>query len=188
MDHPLIDRRVARTKAALEKALLALILQKDYHAISVEDICIEANVGRSTFYGHFTSKDDLKRSGLFHLRKLLIATPVELSGSNQTFSLKMFRHAQKHSDQFRALSRGGVADLALDVIREIVVDAAKVELVNNNGGGANSSVPLEVKVEFIVGAFMSVLVWWLRTGAPLSPEAIDQMFRQMIAKGLINES
>src|SRR5262245_45123225 len=57
-----IDRRVARTRAMLHQALLALIMEKGYEAISVADICERADVGRSTFYAHFTGKDDLKRS------------------------------------------------------------------------------------------------------------------------------
>ena len=72
-----IDRRVARTRAMLHQALLSLILQKGYEATTVEDICEAANVGRSTFYAHYTSKDDLKRSGLESLRRLL--APIRLT-------------------------------------------------------------------------------------------------------------
>src|SRR5262245_27379569 len=67
-----IDRRVARTRGLLHQALLSLIMEKGYDAISVEEICERANVGRSTFYAHFTSKDDLKRSGLGHLRREIL--------------------------------------------------------------------------------------------------------------------
>jgi hypothetical protein len=67
-----IDRRVARTRAMLQKAHISLILEKGYEAITVEDICEVANVGRSTFYAHYTSKDDLRRSGLENLRRLLV--------------------------------------------------------------------------------------------------------------------
>ncbi|EHK58261.1 TetR/AcrR family transcriptional regulator [Allomesorhizobium alhagi] len=54
-----VDRRVARTRTALYDALVALIRRKDYDLITVQDILEEANVGRATFYAHFTSKDDL---------------------------------------------------------------------------------------------------------------------------------
>ena len=87
MNEPRSDRRVAKTKSALEKALLSLILKKGYEATTVEDICAEANVGRSTFNGHFTSKDDLTRSGLIHLRKLFIANQPRHGGQSPGFSL-----------------------------------------------------------------------------------------------------
>ena len=44
-----IDRRVARTRAALYDALVALMLRRPYAEIDVQDIVAEANVGRSTF-------------------------------------------------------------------------------------------------------------------------------------------
>jgi AcrR family transcriptional regulator len=64
-----IDRRIARTRAMLQEAHISLILEKGYEATTVEDICDAANVGRSTFYAHYTSKDDLRRSGLEHCAK-----------------------------------------------------------------------------------------------------------------------
>lgn len=67
-----IDRRVVRTREMLHQALRSLILEKGYEAISIKEICAAANVGRSTFYAHYTSKDDLKRSGLESMRKLLV--------------------------------------------------------------------------------------------------------------------
>ena len=64
-----MDRRIIRTRGVLQHALTSLILKKGYEAITIQDICDEANVGRSTFYAHYTSKDDLKRSGFERLRK-----------------------------------------------------------------------------------------------------------------------
>jgi len=68
-----IDRRVLRTRRALQHAFLRLITEKGYDAVSIQDICEAADVGRSTFYLHFASKDDLKRAGLEHLRHALDA-------------------------------------------------------------------------------------------------------------------
>src|SRR4051812_31721986 len=55
-----MDRRVARTRALLQDALIALIPELGYAAITVEDICEKADVGRSTFYTHYAGKDDLR--------------------------------------------------------------------------------------------------------------------------------
>jgi AcrR family transcriptional regulator len=53
------DRRIVRTRAMLQDALLSLIRTKGYEAITIKDICDAANVGRSTFYAHYTSKDQI---------------------------------------------------------------------------------------------------------------------------------
>src|SRR5437773_4630960 len=111
-----IDRRSLRTKAMLQHALNSLIQKKDYEAITIKDICEAANVGRSTFYAHYTSKDDLKRSGFEPLRKQLaerqrqaLATARDIKSGSLAFSLPMFQHARDHREHYRALvgSRGG---------------------------------------------------------------------------------
>jgi len=53
------DRRVRRTRESLHKALISLALEKHYDSITVQEILDRADVGRSTFYTHFQSMDEL---------------------------------------------------------------------------------------------------------------------------------
>ena len=53
------DRRVQRTRQALREALLSLMKEKDYNAITVEEITARANLGRTTFYLHYKDKEAL---------------------------------------------------------------------------------------------------------------------------------
>src|SRR5260221_13091551 len=115
-----VDRRIHRTRTMLQRALISLIQKDSYEAITIQDICDAANVGRSTFYAHFTSKDDLKRSGLDHLRKQLVdrqkealATPGDIKDRSLGFSLTMFEHAKDHIDLYRALIGGRGGAIAL---------------------------------------------------------------------------
>jgi AcrR family transcriptional regulator len=177
-----IDRRVARTLKALQHALLVLILRKGYDAVTVEDICREADIGRSTFYAHFSGKDALKRSGLdTHLRAALMAKPDGLSKATFAFALPFFEHARAHLDLYRALvSKGGVAT-TLAMMREIVTDLVRKELAR----APVENAPREAVVQFLVGAFMSLLIWWLDGGARLSPQQLDAMFRRLASEGAL---
>ena len=56
------DPRVKRTRQLLEQALFDLLREKDFHAITVQDIAERATVNRATFYAHFTDKYDLMDS------------------------------------------------------------------------------------------------------------------------------
>src|SRR5260370_36119192 len=130
-----IDRRVARTRAMLQQAHISLILKKGYDAISVDDMCNAANVGRSTVYGHSTSKDDLRRSGLEHLRKALVdrqkdalAKSGNIRDRSLGFSLAMFEHARDHIDLYKALVGGRGGAIALGTIRQIFADLVRNEL------------------------------------------------------------
>jgi len=182
------DRRVARTREMLHHALMSLILKKAYEAISVEDICDAANVGRSTFYAHYTSKDDLKRSGLEHLRRALVDrhrdAPV-MPGDRFGFSLAMFEHARDHIDLYRALVGGRGGTLALGTIRQILSDLVRDELAATADTNSADVMPRELVVQYVVGAYMAVLTWWLDGGAKLPPERMDEIFRSLAAEGVI---
>src|SRR5258708_31679796 len=71
MDKP--DRRVRRTRESLHKALISLALEKHYDSITVQEVLDRADVGRSTFYTHFQSMDELLISGTQELRRTLQA-------------------------------------------------------------------------------------------------------------------
>jgi AcrR family transcriptional regulator len=186
-----IDRRVARTRTTLHHALISLILEKGYDAITIEQICEAANIGRSTFYAHYTSKDDLHRRGIENLRKVLaeqrtgdLAGAGVAEGCSLSFSRTFFEHAQGRTDLFRALagSRGGA--LALATIRQIISDAVRDEFSATAGRNSTDAMPRELIVQYLVGAFMAVLTWWLDKGAKLPAHRIDAMFRRLALEGI----
>ncbi len=50
------DRRVRKTKAALQQAMIELVIEQGYEAISIDAIASRADVTRATFYAHYPSK------------------------------------------------------------------------------------------------------------------------------------
>jgi AcrR family transcriptional regulator len=186
-----IDRRVGRTTKTLHHALISLILKKNYEAITIQEICDAANIGRSTFYAHYTSKDDLHQRGIENLRKVLADARRDASvhqgdirGPRLSFSRTLFEHAQDHKHLLRALagSRGGV--VALATIRRIIADAVRDELAGTADRNSTDGIAREFIVQFLVGAYMAVLTWWLDKGAKLPPAKIDAMFRRLASEGL----
>jgi len=185
-----IDRRVARSRAMLHQALLSLIIKKGYDAITVEDICETANVGRSTFYAHFTSKDDLKRSGLEHLREQLldrhqrVAQSADRESASFGFSLTMFEHARDHIHLYRALMGSGGGAVALDTIRQVLCECVRGELAATGAKNGKDGIPSELVVEYVVGGYMAMLTRWLDGGAKLPPAKIDAIFQQLAIEGI----
>jgi len=186
-----VDRRVARTRATLQHALMSLMLKKGYEAITIKDICDTANVGRSTFYAHYASKDDLKRGGLENLRTLLagrqrdaLATGRNVKDRSFGFSLAMFEHARDHIEHYRALVGGRGGTVALGRIRQILSDLVRAELTAPSEENAADVVPRELVVQYVVGAYMAVLTWWLDGGAKLPPQRVDAMFRRLAINGI----
>ena len=58
------DRRTERTRQALNSAFVGMLLDEGYESVTVERIAERANVGRSTFYMHFKSKEDILRHSM----------------------------------------------------------------------------------------------------------------------------
>ena len=188
MERALIDRRVVRTRTALQQALKTLILQKGYEAITITDICNTANVGRSTFYAHYTSKDDLKRGGLEHLRQLFFDRHAAPAAGNAVprpfgFSLALFEHARDDIELYRAMVGGRGTAVSLDSIREILSDRVREEVATLNRSSSRS-ITEELIVQYVVGAFVSVLTWWLDRGAKISPEQIETLLRRTALEGV----
>src|SRR5687768_631620 len=87
-----VDRRTARTRQALLEAFIALMFERRYDAFGVPDIVARANVGRSTYYEHFGSKDALLRTSMAGMLSVLAdagagaaADPTALRGVIEHF-------------------------------------------------------------------------------------------------------
>jgi AcrR family transcriptional regulator len=188
---PGMDRRALRTRQALHDALIRLILERDYDEISVVDVADAANVGRSTFYAHFTDKDDLLRGGTERLRGILLAEHANaVAGEDQPgqrtlgFSAFMTAHLKERHDLYRAMMRGRAGPIILDRIREFLCDIVRGELAAAVDMSASRGQASEIAVQFLVGAYMSVLTWWLDRGAKEPPEQIDRTFRKLALSAL----
>lgn len=180
-----MDRRVVRTRRALQHAFMSLIVEKGYDRTSIQDVCDAANVGRSTFYLHYDSKDELKRAGLEHLRRELVeaSAKAQMSGEGAeeplAFSGAFFNHAYRHVTVYRAMVGSGGGAVALATIRGILID-----LVRADPYLPTAIISERVAVSIIVGAFMEVLTGWLDQGAETEPAEIDAAFRHFVLKGI----
>jgi hypothetical protein len=74
----------------------------------------------------------------------------------------MFEHARDHIDLYRALVGGRGGAVSLGQIRQILSDLVRNELAATDGRNAADDVPRELLVQYVVGAFMAVMTWWLK--------------------------
>jgi AcrR family transcriptional regulator len=179
-----MDRRVQRTRKLLQDALIGMMIEKGYEATTVQDIIDRANVGRATFYAHFADKDTLLGSRLEDLRALLAEQQRQLPGP-LGFSLAMLVHARDHLPLYRAIVGRESGAFVLQRIQWTIADLAGLDLKGQGFKGPAEQRALAV--EYIAGAFMAVLTWWLEHAAKLPPEEVDAVFRRLVMKGLAAE-
>lgn len=180
-------RRVARTRSMLQDALIALIPERGYALVTVEDICRKANVGRSTFYTHYTGKDELRSATIdAHLQSLTQEHELSTEPTCDRmfhFSLPMFEHAYAFRSLHHALLASS-GDSIHDELRERIRRAVRHELAEKSL--VEAGILTEFAVQFVSGAFLSVLAWWIVTNADLLPGHIDELFQRMAARGIGN--
>lgn len=183
-DRPQIDRRVARTREALFESLVRLMRRKHYEAISVQDILEEANVGRSTFYAHFASKDDLLERSLDRSRAILRAAlreqPARRRPGTLAFSRAMFEHVDEYRWVYYSLTGKHAGTIVLNSLQRIFADFVRDDI----GARRNEDMPKELVVQFVAGAFMTTLRWWLEKKPSLPPAKADELFRRLALRGV----
>lgn len=184
---PGIDRRSRRTRQALHQALVRLIVERGYDEITVADIAEAADTGRSTFYAHFTDKDDLLRSAGGYLKRVLVMEHEAMATSGDRedrllgFTRFMTAHLYEQRQIFHALMRGQGGPIFLEMIRDVLCEIVRKELPASSNGEA---LKREVAVQFVVGGYITGVTWWLRSGAKQDPGAVEAAFRAIASSGL----
>lgn len=174
------DRRIQKTRRSLRDALISLLLERGWDALSVQDICERADIGRSTFYMHFADKEELLISGFDDLRKMLReSAPLGDSQGTLGFVRGMIEHAKEHERLFRALigKRSGV--VVQKRFRQVVLGLLQEDL-----SGLPLLQPIDAVAHYLTGAFVELLLWWLESRSNLSASELAALFHQLARPSL----
>ena len=104
------DRRIQRTKKLLSNALISLILEGDYDAITIQHIADRADLSRATFYLHYADKEDLLSETLEEIYNGIVPEMGALSPENFYWngappSLPAFQHVADNRDLYCVMFR-----------------------------------------------------------------------------------
>jgi AcrR family transcriptional regulator len=177
------DRRSQRTQRTLHEALMALMQEKRYDDITVQDIIDRANVGRSTFYAHYQDKEDLMVSGLMHLMQILsgmVAQPSKTGDVRLLPTQELFEHVRENHTLFRGVVRGRGLEIFFGKGQEYWSQKLTADLQARLPPGKQPAVPVPVLAQFLAGAFVTVLRWWLDGDMPYSPREMDEMMQKLV--------
>ena len=180
------DRRSKRTRQMLGSALTELMLEKQYDAITVQDILDRANVGRSTFYAHYSDKEDLLMSEIERVIHLLAGYTAH-SGHGQGRllpSLEFFRHVQEQRRLVQAFIWGRGAEMLMRDFQIQVSKAVEQNLHSLTGQESADSIPLSVLANFVASTFLMLLRWWFEDDLRYSPEQMEAMFQKLVMPSL----
>jgi len=179
------DRRVQRTRERLQKALIELISERGYDAITIQDIVDRANVGRTTFYVHYSSKDELFMSCHEAIVSEFRIGPLHPLSREELLSPEAppgMTSAYRHLEDARALLypifQGKDSLLILRRIRDWSAQEIEASL-RAAFAEADSTIPFDVLANYLAGAQIALVQWWLEKRQPHTPEKLAQTFHRL---------
>jgi len=183
-----MDRRKKRTQDAIFDSFTGLLETKDYGAISIQEIIDKANIGRSTFYTHFNTKEDLVKSlcsMIFdHIFESAVSgehTHGDFKSENTLSSVMchMIHHLEENDHNILILmscdSRGIFTGYFKEGLRDLLQREISI---------SNSSMPKDFLYNHLASSFIEMIEWWIRNGKKESPEELEKYFFSINA-GLI---
>lgn len=183
-----MDRRQKRTREAIFAAFTTLLSSKHYNQISVQDIIDTADIGRTTFYAHFETKDYLLKDLCEELFGHIIDTAMGLphghyhySCGNKTDSvfLHLLRHLQENDRNILELLASQNNEIFLRYFKS---NLKKLILTQYADGGLlkNAVLPEDYLVNHISSSFVETVEWWLSRRMKETPEQLTEYFLTVI--------
>lgn len=183
-----IDRRIRRTRDTLGDALVELIREKPFEAITVQEILDRAGVGRSTFYTHYSDKQDLflgEVESFFESLSTMLtrrgAAPERLVPVAEFFS-----HLSDVQDFYQSLVASGKANDVWALGRGYF--ARSIEERLRLAGAAMEPVEMAAQACALSGSLFALLEWWLDHGRKTDPREMDRIFHSMAWRGMRRRS
>jgi AcrR family transcriptional regulator len=156
-----VQRRVARTKAAIEDAFVQLVLERGYDQVTVEDITDRADLARATFYTHYPNKEAVQFSVFNRLTEDLVqrlATGPRNVVHRDTIQAA-YRQAAEMPDLYRAcLNDPRTRQAHLSTLSRYAEQNFRDRLTAR---GKQPRVPVPVMARAFAGAHVAILEAWL---------------------------
>jgi len=180
------DRRIARTHRLLQEALISLMGERGYDILTVQDIIDRADVGRSTFYAHFKDKEDLLMASLDLLQQDLTQRQRKAHTSSGPpeqrvlgFSLFMFEHTEENLALFKIFAGPQSGVLIQKHFHLMVATLIRSDIKMLRPRSPDEGTPTEAVVQYLAGAFLALLRWWLEKRPRMTALEADALFRTM---------
>ena len=185
-----MDRRVQKTRAAIMQAFETLLMKKSYDDITIQNIIDAANIGRSTFYAHFETKDNLLEAiceGLFgHIfAEHLNAEPGhDFSAGGEGVEARILHtlyHLQEDRKRLSRIFSCESADLFWEYFRAPFSRFVEAEIVPALATDVHD-VPRDYVVHYVCDAFIGTVKWWFFQGLATSPEDVSRYFLRLTVR------
>lgn len=182
-----MDRRQQKTRAAIFQAFSVLLHNKKYNSITVQDIINEANIGRSTFYTHFETKDELLRAmctDIFtHVFSEELNSEKTHDFSDATHGLEpTLTHVLYHLKDSQIELKGILSSESNEIFMKFLKQYLST-MFEKYKAIIKVNAPDNFILNHLVGSFSEAIIWWIDSNMESTPEELARYFMNVIGLG-----
>ena len=179
-----MDRRQQKTKLAIHTAMTNLLKKKRFEVLTVQDIIDEANIGRSTFYSHFETKEQLLEEICREMFSHVFAHDLypeeshDFSKNHKTIAARLTHihyHIKDHKSNIKAIMIGETEKIFTRYFCDYLVQDFSDDIKKSK-----AEVPPDFKIHFFIGSFILTIKWWIQSDMKSTPEETVDYFLKMI--------
>ncbi|MEC0239767.1 TetR/AcrR family transcriptional regulator [Paenibacillus dokdonensis] len=185
------DLRVLRTRQSIRMAFYELIQEEGYEAITIQDIADRAMINRNTFYLHYQNKPDLldtcMNELLSELKEAVVLCPISMNPFSisilETVMQTVLEHISRNITFYYAML---IEENRIYQFRSKMENIIKDKL--NEGwnpalGNSPLAISKELLLEYLVSAFMGIVIWWIKNDRPHPADEVSSQFSRIVAYG-----
>ena len=166
------DRRITKTRKAIYAAFLQLLNQKNFETVTVQEVIDLADVGRSTFYSHYESKelllDELCRYLFHHLFERVGNLTIE------EYLTHIFSHFKKNQDHVTSLLFSKNDYFLRQLQKEL--EHHVYPMIAKDLQVSYPKIPASYLKHFVVSNFIETLTWWLKKGKSYKEDQVVRFY------------
>ena len=178
------ERRKQETRRKLNEAALQLVFEKGYDRVTIQDIVDRADLGRGTFYVHYRDLQDILwdiiQDGLSESLLIGEARAAETSDRSGYLGYRVtFETAARHRDLYKVMLGSRGSSLITHRVADYLASAIQ-QSIEQKGYLSDLDYPPQLLAQYLVGALMRLVLWWLETPNEYSPTEMADMVFELI--------
>jgi AcrR family transcriptional regulator len=168
-----VDRRIQKTRQLIITTFIALLAEKGFEKITINDIAERANINRGTVYLHYTDKFDLLDKCIEAYIELLLDHCANSDDTNLNASAfqRMFEYVEKHFSIYKLLLRNEGLGFFRNRLYALIAQTV-TEVIGIKSG--NNALSNGVTTHFLTSGFIGVLEWWINNSMPCGVQEITE--------------
>jgi len=180
-----MDRRQLKTRQSIFEAFSVLLEIKQYNQITVQEIIDEANIGRSTFYAHFETKDELLNAmckdifdHVFSDTPKVEQTHDYTNNSDELAAVieHILYHIWDKRNDIRRILRSQSNTVFIGFLERYLNDTFQ-----KYGEQIRKDIPMEYAIYMLCGGFADTVRWWLAEKSEYEPKKVAQYYMKYIS-------